>query len=182
MLSVRRATLDDQETMVAVYTAAWRKGFRHMFTDAVFARDDFDAARRAECTESVLCDDCDTFIVEYEGRPVGFSVSHRDGDTMVLDDVWMHPASWGCGGAAALVSRVEDEARSAGVGRMVGWVPEDSPTARHFMEKIGWRATGHIDELTVYAHEPNRLFEYERVLALFDMTRGLPRPATTSAS
>ncbi len=176
MLSVRRATLDDREAMVSVYVAAWREGFRHMFSDGTFARSDFDADRRAECIETTLTSDTDTFVAEHDGHVAGFSVSRRDLESVILDDIWVHPTWWGFGGAAALVSRVEDDARAEGVARMAGWVPEDSPRARHFAEKIGWRATGRIEELALYQHEPNRMFEYERVLALFDMTRGLPRP------
>ncbi|MEM1332323.1 MAG: GNAT family N-acetyltransferase [Actinomycetota bacterium] len=177
MLSVRRATLDDLEKMVAIYTAAWRDGFRHMFSAATFARDDFDAARRAECRDTVLGDDTDTYLAELSGHAIAWGVGARSNAvTVTVEDLWVHPSSWGSGAAAAIVSRIEDDARAAGIGRMAGWVPEDSPRARHFVEKIGWKPTGEIEMLAVYDHEPNRLFEYDRDLGLFDMTRGLPRP------
>jgi GNAT superfamily N-acetyltransferase len=176
MISVRRATLDDLEAMQAVYVAAWRDGFRHMFSDVVFAREDFAAARRAECAEVLHDPDADTYVAEIDGHLVGWASAVRGGRSVSIDDVWVHPGSWGSGAAAALVSRIEDEARSAGAEVLSGWVPEDSPRARGFAEKIGWRATGAIEMLAVYPEEPNRMFEYERVLDLFDMTRGLPRP------
>ncbi|MEL6892100.1 MAG: GNAT family N-acetyltransferase [Actinomycetota bacterium] len=177
MLTVRRATLDDQEAMVAVYTVAWREGFKHMFSAATFARDDFDADRRAECTDAVLCDDTDTYVAELSGHIVGWGVATRhDATSMAVNDLWINPTNWGCGAAAAIVSRMEDDARSTGTARMVGWVPEDSPRARCFVEKIGWKPTGSIELLAVYDHEANRVFEYQRDLGLFDMTRGMPRP------
>lgn len=177
MLTVRRATLDDLDRMVAIYTAAWREGFQHMFSAATFARSDFDADRRAECTSAVLGEDSDTYAAEQGGHMVGWGVCSRANTiTTMVDDLWVQPASWGSGAAAALVSRIEDDARSAGISRLCGWIPEDSPRARKFVEKVGWRPTGCVEMLAVYDHEPNRVFEYERSMALFDMTRGLPRP------
>ncbi len=181
MLTVRRATLDDFDAMASIYTAAWREGFQHMFSAATFARGDFDAVRRAECQAAVLGDDTDTYVACQADHVVGWGVASRDGSrTTVIDDLWVHPPNWGCGAAAAIVSRMEDDARSAGVGRLAGWVPEDSPRARRFAEKIGWKPTGSVELLSVYDHEPNRVFEYGRELALFDMTRGLPRPVLTT--
>lgn len=177
MLTVRRATLDDLEKMAAIYIAAWRDGFRHLFSAATFARDDFDAARRAECSDTVLGDDSDTYIAEQDGHAIGWGVgSLSNAFTLTIDDLWVHPANQGSGAAAAIVSKLEDDARASGIGRMSAWVPEDSPRARHFAEKVGWKPTGAIEMLAVYDHKPNRLFEYERDLGLFDMTRGLPRP------
>ncbi len=176
MLHVRRATLDDYETMVAIYTAAWREGFKHMFSATVFAADGFDADRRAECHESIFSEGTDTFVAEYRGRVVGFTVARQQGSDVVLDDVWVHPSSWGKGAAAALVARAEDDMRSRGGCQLSAWVPEDSPTGRRFFEKLGWSPSGDIDDLAVYSNEPNRLFEYVRELASVDLTRGVPRP------
>ena len=177
MLSVRRATIEDFDAMVAIYTAAWRDGFRHMFSSATFARSDFDADRRAECGASVLAEDSDTYVAQHHGHVVAWGVATRVNPvTSVIEDLWVHPSNWGSGAAAAIVSKMEDDARSNGIGRLACWIPEDSPRARKFAEKIGWRPTGEVELLAVYDHEPNRVFEYERSMALFDMTRGLPRP------
>lgn len=176
MLLVRRATLDDFETMVAIYNAAWREGFKHMFSDAVFASESFDTERRAECRESIFCDGTDTFVAEYRDRVVGFTVARQHGKEVVLDDIWVHPSTWGKGAAAALVARAEDDMRSRGGSLLSAWVPEDSPTGRRFFEKLGWSPSGEIDDLAVYSSEANRLFEYVRELASVDLTRGSPRP------
>lgn len=164
MISVRRATLDDLEAMTGVYIAAWREGFRHMFSASVFADDRFDATRRAECAETTLNDGADTFVAEENGYVVGFTVA-RSGDRRVhVDDVWVQPRSWGCGAAAALVARVEDDLRAGGSKTLDAWVPEDSPTGRRFFEKIGWKPTGRIELLDVYPDDVNRMFEYQRTL------------------
>ena len=176
MISVRRADLDDLEVMVAVYTAAWREGFKHMFSAAVFARDDFDAERRTECLDTVLRDDADTFVALHGERVVGLSVSRRANRIVELDDIWVHPSSWGTGAAAALVARIEDDLRAQGGQQMVAWVPEDSPRGRRFFDKIGWKPTGDIDVLTVYPSDHNRMIEYSREPRTIDYTRGLPRP------
>ena len=164
MISVRRATLDDLEPMESVYNAAWREGFRHMFSAAVFADEDFDAARRAECSAATLKDDADTYVAEDESRVVGFAVATRGRNGVAVDDVWVQPRSWGCGAAPALVARIEDDLRAVGKRNLTAWVPEDSPTGRRFFDKIGWRPTGKIELLAVYPDEVNRIFEYSRTL------------------
>jgi hypothetical protein len=73
----------------------------------------------------------------------------------------------------------EEELRSVGGTRLTAWVPGYSPDGRRFFEKLGWRATGTTELLGLYVEQPNRLFEYERILAAMDMTRGRPRPVAS---
>ncbi len=176
MLVVRRATLEDLDPMVGVYLAAWRDGFRHMFSTAVFIRPDFAEQRRGECVETVLHDDVDTLVAELNERVVGFCVTRAHGPHADLEDLWVHPAAWGSGAAVALVSRVEDNLRAVGGTRVVAWVPEDSPSGRRFFDKIGWKPTGRIELLAVHPEEPNRMLEYARQLAPTNLTKPLPRP------
>lgn len=151
--------------MAAAYTAAWRKGFRHMFEADVFANDRFDADRRDECRAATLQDHVDTYVAENERRVAGFVTASQQGRSVSIDDVWVHPHSWGCGAAPALISRVEDDLRAIGGHKLTSWVPEDSPVGRGFFDKIGWRPTGNIELLAVYPQNVNRIFEYERTLA-----------------
>ena len=176
MIFVRRATLDDIEAIVAAYTAAWRAGFQYMFSAAVFEVDGFDAARRAECKDSVFLDGTDTFVGELDGRVVGYVVARADGHDSVIDDIWVHPSSWGRGIAAALIARAEDDMRNRGGRLLSAWVPEDSPTGRRFFDKLGWRPSGELDQLDLYGANDNRLVEYLRELESVDLTRGIPRP------
>ena len=165
MISVRRATLDDFDVMAAAYTAAWRQGFQHMFAADVFADDRFDADRREECRVATLQDHVDTYVAETECRVTGFVTATNNGRTVNVDDVWVHPHSWGCGAASALISRIEDDLRAVGGRKLTAWVPDDSPVGRGFFDKIGWRPSGNIELLAVYPHNVNRIFEYERTLA-----------------
>lgn len=165
MITVRRATLDDLEAMIGLYNAAWREGFRHMFSATVFVDDGFDAERRAECEEAMRNENADTYVAEVDDYVVGFAVARVHDRKACLEDVWVQPHSWGSGAAAALVARIEDDLRSEGTRRLDAWVPEDSPTGRRFFEKIGWRATGRIELLDLYPADVNRMFEYERTLA-----------------
>lgn len=176
MIHVRRATLDDIEAMVAIYTAAWRSGFQYMFPVAVFERDDFVVSRRDECTEGVFLDGTDTFVGELGDRVAGYVVARQDGRDSVIDDIWVHPTSWGRGVAAALLARAEDDMRSRGGRLLSAWVPEDSPTGRRFFEKLGWRPSGELDQLALYDATDNQLIEYLRELESIDLTRGIPRP------
>ncbi len=176
MINVRRASLDDIEAIVAAYTAAWRAGFHYMFPPAVFEVDGFDAARRAECVDSVFNDGTDTFVCEIGGRVGGYLVAREDGPDSVIDDIWVHPTSWGRGVGTALIARAEDDMRSRGGRLLSAWVPEDSPTGQRFFAKLGWRPSGEIDHLDLYGASDNRLIEYLRELESVDLTRGIPRP------
>ncbi|MEM9041120.1 MAG: GNAT family N-acetyltransferase [Actinomycetota bacterium] len=161
MVSVRRATLDDLEAMVGAYTAAWREGFRYMFSASVFADHTFDDERREECHDAVLGDDCDTYVAEVCDRVVGFAVASTSAERAIdLDDIWIHPSAWGSGAAAALVTRIEEDLRASGGGEVIAWIPEDSPSGRRFFDKLGWRPTGTVEWLALYPEQPNRLFEY----------------------
>ena len=179
MLEIRRATLDDLESMTSVYTAAWRQGFQDMFTAAVFARDDFASDRATECRDALTNDLTDTFVAEGDQSLVGFAAAHIQHSGADLSDIWLHPNSWGTGVGGALVSTIEEELRSIGGTHLTTWVPEDSPSGRRFFDKLGWRATGMTEPLDLYVDQPNRLFEYERILATTDMTRGRPRPVVS---
>ena len=176
MIQTRRATLDDLESMVSVYTAAWREGFKHMFSADIFVAEDFAAQRAAECHQELVNDTTDTFVVENGSMVIGFAAVEVEQAGAELHDIWLHPHAWGTSGASALVATVEEEVRSIGAARVTAWVPEDSPRGRRFFDKLGWRPTGAFEPLNLYPHQPNRLFEYERVLAEIDMTRGMPRP------
>jgi GNAT superfamily N-acetyltransferase len=176
MIRVRRATLDDIEPMVSAYTAAWRSGFQYMLPPAVFEADDFDSTRRGECSDSVLLGGTDTFVAELGERVAGYVVARPDGQDSIIDDLWVHPSSWGRGVAAALIARAEDDMRSRGGRLLSAWVPEDSPTGRRFFDKLGWRPSGEVDRLQLADDDDNRLIEYLRELESVDLTRGIPRP------
>jgi GNAT superfamily N-acetyltransferase len=179
VLAIRRATLDDLEPMTSVYTAAWRRGFQDMFTDEVFAHNDFASDRAAECREALTDNLTDTFVADGHQSLIGFASAHIQRSGADLQDIWLHPNSWGTGAGAALVSTIEEELRSVGGTRLTAWVPEYSPGGRRFFEKLGWRATGTTEPLGLYVEQPNRLFEYQRILAAMDMTRGRPRPVAS---
>lgn len=161
MIHVRRASLDDLEQMTAAYSAAWRDGFADMFSTATFVDERFEHERCAEAREIVLDDAVTTNVVELDGRIVGFSGLADDG---CLDDLWVHPSAWGAGAAPVLVATHEDQQRSIGRDRLTSWVPEDSPRARGLMTKLGWQPTGETQPMVIYPEQPNRLFEYQRIL------------------
>lgn len=164
MIIVRRASTDDLELAAVAYVAGWQQGFKDMFSATVFSGDDFVVDRCAEVREALLDEDTTISVVELDGRVVGFTGINTADPIPCLDDVWVHPNAWGSGAATALISAAEDEFRNVGVNRLTSWVPEDSPRARRLFDKSGWTPTGEIEALGVYPEEPNRLFEYDRVL------------------
>ncbi len=164
MISVRRATIDDLEPLASAYTAAWREGYRQLFSAAVFAQDDFDERRREECRETLLDDQIDVHVAELDGHVVGYLAVVDSDHLSAIVGMWVHPHAWGSGAGQALLATVEDQHRNIGRMNLATWLPEDSPRARRLFEKAGWRPTGEIGRLDVYRNEPNRTFEYVRTL------------------
>lgn len=166
MITVRLATSDDLEPLTASYTAAWREGFRDMFSAVVFFQDDFDERRQQECHEALHDEQTDVQVAELDGRVVGFSsvIHPANGAASQIVGIWVHPYAWGSGAGQALLAAIEDQHRSAGRTNLTTWVPEDSPRARRLFEKASWRPTGQIGTLDTYPEQPNRTFEYERTL------------------
>jgi GNAT superfamily N-acetyltransferase len=164
MICVRHASLDDLESLIAVYNAAWREGFAEMFSASTFVDDQFDIDRRVEVQELLLDDSITTLVADIDGRVVGFSGVSIENGTPCLDDMWIHPHGWGKGAAQALIAAIEDEHRSVGNDRLTTWVPEDNSRARHFIEKMGWHPTGQAAPMGLYPEQPQLLFEYDRVI------------------
>lgn len=164
MISVRNASLDDLESLVAIYNAAWRTGLADMFSVATFTADDFDDQRRTEATDLLLDDSVTTLVVDADGWTIGFSGVSLDDGVPCVDDLWIHPHSWGTGAAQALLAAIEDEHRSIGVNRLTTWIPGAAPRVRKFIEKMGWNPTGDSVPMGVYPEQPHLLVEYDRML------------------
>ena len=164
IIAVRYASLDDLESMIAVYNAAWREGFAEMFSAAVFNDQRFDEDRRQETRDQLLDDSITTLVAELDGRIIAFSGVSIEAGTPCLDDMWVHPDGWGRGAAQVLIAAIEEEQRSLGTTRLTTWVPEDGERARGFIEKMGWHPTGNAEPMGLYPQENKLLFEYDRIL------------------
>jgi GNAT superfamily N-acetyltransferase len=164
MIWVRPASLDDLESLVAIYNAAWREGFADIFDAATFADDRFDSDRRDEVHDQLLDESISTLVAEVDARVIGFSGVSIDDGTPCLDDMWVHPHAWGRGAAQGLIAAIEDEHRAGGTRRLTTWVPEGGRRARGFIEKMGWHQTGRTEPMVLYLNQPQLLFEYEHIL------------------
>ena len=164
MITVRRASTDDLEPLTSAYTAAWREGFRDMFSALVFIREDFDQERQEECRQALLDDSIDVYVAEHDGYVVGYSGVADRGDESEVVALWVHPHAWGSGAGPALLATIEDRHRNVGRMHLRTWLPEDSPRARRAFEKAGWKPSGEIGDFEHYPNEPNRTFEYTRTL------------------
>lgn len=164
MISVRRANTDDLEPLTSAYTAAWREGFRQMFSAVVFMRDDFEHQRQEECRQTLHDDSIEVFVAEHDGYVVGYSAVAEDSEVSEIVALWVHPHAWGSGAGQALLATIEDQHRNVGRSRLMTWLPEDSPRARRVFEKAGWKPSGNIGDFNHYPDEPNRTFEYTRIL------------------
>ena len=74
------------------------------------------------------------YVVEEDGRPVGWAALIPRGEVGWLEDLWVEPASIGRGIGRALFEHVAAEARQRGA-RRLEW--EAEPNAHGFYERMG---------------------------------------------
>jgi GNAT superfamily N-acetyltransferase len=84
------------------------------------------------------------FVAMAGGTGVGVAagLSRESPGERGLGAMWVAPSWRGRGVAAALAGAVIAWARSEGCARIGLWVPADSPRARRFYQRQGFRATG----------------------------------------
>jgi len=84
------------------------------------------------------------FVATAAGTRVGVAAGlpRESAEERGLGAMWVAPPWRGRGVAAALAGAVIAWARSAGCARIGLWVPADSPRARRFYQRQGFRASG----------------------------------------
>jgi GNAT superfamily N-acetyltransferase len=136
-MSIRRATVEDVEELVAVQEEAAVPAFGHIFDqdEHPFPRSDVVSRWAAEVEDPAY----DAYVsVDDRGAITGFAATK--------DDELVHfgtaLSSWGSGLATLLHDGVVDRMRQAGVREARLWVLEQNIRGRRFYEKLGWRDSG----------------------------------------
>lgn len=131
MASIRRATADDTPVLTAIaraakahwgYPAEWLAGWEPMltFTPADLVRADF-------------------FVIEQDGRLLGFSATLPGIPRWTLDHLWVLPEAMGHGLGRRLVEHALSRAIAAGA---TGLAIESDPNAEGFYARLGARRVG----------------------------------------
>ena len=148
-MKVRHASPADADAIGRIHTVAWQVGYDHVFGADNLAT--IDQAARTERWRTRLeslgdPDDAHVLVIEDEkGEVVGWTTSGPsfDEDAPAADGelhgLYLDPAAWGTGAAAALHRATLDRLRERGFREATLWVLDDNPRARRFYEREGWR-------------------------------------------
>jgi GNAT superfamily N-acetyltransferase len=126
MVAIRPARPDEGERLREIAEAAkayW--GYEKDWVRGWAAQGDFSA--QALTGKPVL-------VAELGGRALGFAALLPEGETCVLDDLWVEPDWIGCGLGTALFKAAAEQARDLGA-RRLEW--EAEPNAVGFYERMG---------------------------------------------
>jgi GNAT superfamily N-acetyltransferase len=173
-IEIREATREDADAICDAHVAAWREGYRHVFSAALLWGDDFDSTRRDRWRRWEFTGE--RFAAVVDGRVVGFAHIGPERDRPDVEGehpqgrgevygFYLHPDVWGSGAALELMAAAERRLVELGYTEAVLWVLEDNPRGRAFYDKTGWRPTGARVMFDSYCDEPVPEVEYRRVLA-----------------
>jgi len=131
MITIRRATVDDIETIATIHIACWRAAYRGILPDAHL--DALDLNERIGRWRSWI--NADVFVaIDDENNIVGFS-RVKDGE---ISHVYVDPNRQRSGAGRLLLNAVVD----ASGGNASLWVLEDNHRARAFYEAQGFKHDG----------------------------------------
>jgi GNAT superfamily N-acetyltransferase len=123
---IRRATVADAATIVAIHRASRSQAYAHLGTPEQAA-----GSSTAESWAAIL-GEATVWVYERAGTILGFASLHD----AILTGLYVLPEAQNAGiGAALLAEAVEGGAREL-------WVYADHPQARAFYERHGWRVAG----------------------------------------
>jgi ribosomal protein S18 acetylase RimI-like enzyme len=142
-LAPRSARLSDAESIGAVQVASWRSTYRGIvpddYLDAMTVEDHAGRWGRLLARPGSLEL---TFVVEEEGRVVGFAMggTEREGDRRYAGElyaIYLLPDARRRGHGRALAEAVSEALLERGLRSMLVWVLRDNLGARRFYERLG---------------------------------------------
>ena len=146
-ISIRAARAGDEELMGAVWVAAGRQAWPHIFgEDSLKTIEPPDESFREQITQ----DDSRTILVaECDGEVVAFAVLRAspddDADGRAVGQLGMfysHPSMWGRGVGRALLAAALESLRAGGYSEATLWTSEENHRPRRIYERAGWCLDG----------------------------------------
>ena len=131
---MRRAGLEDVETLVGIQKAASLVAFAH-----IFPRERYPfpvQAVRERWRSAVAASEADVLLAHVGATPAGLVAVRPEW----LDALYVIPELWGSGVAPPLHDAAVALLRDAGAQRCHLWVLEGNRRAHRFYERRGWRA------------------------------------------
>ncbi|TKR25253.1 GNAT family N-acetyltransferase [Natronomonas salsuginis] len=159
---VREAADDDVGAILDVAEAAWYAAYGGALDPSTIAAalvEYYDP----ELIEAGIDHDAIAFYVaEVDGAVVGFASAEQTwADEVELHTLYVHPDRWGEGIGSALLDRVTEWAREAGVDRITCGVLGDNAIGIGFFEAVGFRRGRRADAEIVGATHEEYEYEYD---------------------
>ncbi|MEU8156766.1 GNAT family N-acetyltransferase [Micromonospora sp. NPDC048986] len=154
MLTIRREEPDDAEAVARVHVHGWQAGYAGFMPDEVLGRLNVVAwaQRRRDVGTADPEHPFTTVLGEVDGLVVGFTTFgpyRRNQDRDDLDPtvgevvaLYVEPAHWGDGTAAALLDAARSGLSERGWAGYRAWVLADNRRARRFCERVGLSPDG----------------------------------------
>ncbi len=150
-LVIRRATVEDVDSICDLHLRSWQAFYRGLIPDGVL--DDFAATQdeRRERRRLQIASDgstVTTWVAMHRSRIVGFALTNpsRDADatpgTGEVSALYVLPEFAGRGAGRSLLARAVHDLAEQGFTRASLWVLDSNARARRFYEIAGWRADG----------------------------------------
>jgi len=175
----RSATPRDAPVLEAIRVAAWRTAYRGIVPNS--ALDNLDAARGEESFRRFLASgDGETYVVEHEGRSVGFVTvgpcRDRDLDPSTTGEIWgiyVSPDRWGRGIGTWACHEAEARLSVRGARTAVLWTFEGNDAARRFYESRGFALDGAKRAIDI--DKPLPIVRYRKQLTPNEAEAGEPQ-------
>lgn len=149
-VSVRTASAEDAGAIAEIGVRSWQAAYRGILPGGFLAG--LSVAPREIAWRSMLESEAsaaaEAWIVELEGRPVGFATSGppRDEDVPLpaaeVYAIYVLPEAWRRGAGRALLEVTLNRWRERGATTLVLWVFAANARVRAFYEALGWRRDG----------------------------------------
>jgi GNAT superfamily N-acetyltransferase len=163
---VRSAVPQDAKGMGEAIAEAWKVGYAGLFPPAQLGK---AVQRRRDMWFGLINSPPlggTLLVVEDGGTVVGFihfGPATENGQLGEVYGLYVHPSSWGTGGAQALMGEAV-ESLSGSFNRAVLWTHSGADRARRFYAKSEWTTTGNERSETLWDGLVYPAVEYERVL------------------
>lgn len=145
-VSLRRATVEDAQTIAAVRVESWRATYRGMipdsFLDAMRVEDSFLQWRQILQAMFEAADRICVYVAESEGQIIGFASGMmlpepKLGMQSELTAIYLRPAWQRSGIGRRMVQKVARTLQAQGADSMLVWAISGNAIARNFYEELG---------------------------------------------
>jgi N-acetylglutamate synthase-like GNAT family acetyltransferase len=153
---IRDADASDQDAIVQVHNATWRRAYRNLFPDEYLDGDELLARQQTDWQRRFGADgkDYPVRVAVDNGKVIGFAAWEIDTKNVAeLAAIYVHPSHWSTGAGSSLLRDARDQWKANGVKQAFAWVAVDSARAHRSYKKNGWEITDEESVRNIDGHD-----------------------------